>query len=103
MSLSNTDVLNLLLKGTNVNAILKDLGVVTQPNLGGNVTDISSTKPSTEQSLPYSTEEKLLVDWYREFSKQDDGKALAAGMGKFSRFIQSTVARLGMDANSTKV
>lgn len=38
-------------------------------------------------------QQELLLKMYDEFAETDDGKALAAGLQKFARYVQSKVAR----------
>ena len=38
-------------------------------------------------------QQELLLKMYDEFAETDDGKALAAGLQKFARFVQSKVAK----------
>lgn len=50
-------------------------------------------KESSVVSEGLSGTEKLFLQLYREFVKKDDGKQLAAELGKFSRFAQSELAK----------
>lgn len=49
----------------------------------------------TEQlsTLNLSGQQELLLKMYDEFAITDDGKALAANLNKFARFVQSKVAK----------
>jgi len=103
------ELINQLLKGADVKSLLlRELGI-TQ-NLDGSITTGNSSpvnlqdKQSQTETLglpvedasvnsPVTSKEKLLIDMYREFTKKDDGKALASEFSKFSRFIQSEVAK----------
>ena len=82
----------------------------TYLGVSGNSPTISSATSMTPQSQPAVIEqpqdresslipegltgtEKLFLQLYREFVKKDDGKQLAAELGKFSRFAQSELAK----------
>lgn len=51
--------------------------------------------PAAQQSpaVELPKEAEMLLRLYGEFANTDDGKALAAGLGKFARFVQSEVDR----------
>lgn len=44
-----------------------------------------------EQSSSLSKQQEMLLAFYDEFANTDDGKALAASLNKFARFVQSKV------------
>lgn len=72
---------------------------VTQPNQHKlpEITNASnsSEKLNSKQSLTEGLEDKeiLLLNLFREFTKKDEGKVLAAELGKFARFVQSDIAK----------
>jgi len=105
----NQELINQVLNGADVRyLLLKELGI-TQNSDGSiatgnpspvNLQDKQSQAETlglptvdTSVNIPVTTKEKLLIDMYREFTKKDDGKALASEFSKFSRFIQSEVAK----------
>lgn len=49
--------------------------------------------PKVEESPVLSGQQELLLKMYDEFVTTDDGKALAANLNKFARFVQSRVAK----------
>lgn len=51
-----------------------------------------STSP-VDESAVLSGQQELLLKMYDEFVTTDDGKALAANLNKFARFVQSKVAK----------
>ena len=101
------ELINQLLKGADVKSLLlRELGITH--NSDGSITNASPVNLQDKQSQaetlglpiedtsvnsPVTSKEKLLIDMYREFTKKDDGKALASEFSKFSRFIQSEVAK----------
>jgi hypothetical protein len=49
-------------------------------------------QPETETSS-LSKQQEMLLSMYDEFATTDDGKALAIGLSKFARYVQSKVAK----------
>lgn len=49
-----------------------------------------ATAPVVDQGQ-LSSQQEMLLKFYDEFATTDDGKALAAGLNKFARFVQSKV------------
>lgn len=47
--------------------------------------------PIQQQSSSLERPQETLLAFYDEFANTDDGKALAASLNKFSRFVQSKV------------
>ena len=103
------ELINQILNGADVRSLLlKELGI-TQNSDGSIATSNPSPvnlqdKQSQAETLGNPTEdtmtnilvnskERLLMDVYREFTKKDDGKALASEIGKLARFMQSEVAK----------
>lgn len=49
--------------------------------------------PATAQPSSLTNQQEMLLAMYDEFAVTDDGKALAAGLSKFARFVQSKTAK----------
>jgi len=56
---------------------------------------VPQQSPASETSLPtpLNGQQELLLTMYDEFALTDDGKALAANLTKFARWVQSKVAK----------
>lgn len=50
---------------------------------------VESPKPVNPEDLTQEQQFKLLYVIYKEFLEEEDGKQLAASIGKFARFAQS--------------
>ena len=103
------ELVNQLLNGADIKSLLlKELGI--KQNSDGSIatgnpspvnlqdkqsptTTLESPSEDSLVNIKGTTKEKLLLDMYREFTKKDDGKALSSEFSKFSRFIQSEVAK----------
>lgn len=74
---------------------------------GGQLPESLMQKPEPSPIMQQSSaanmpkEAELLVMLYDEFLNTDDGKALAAGLGKFARFVQSKVDASGQQKTSS--
>lgn len=83
--------------------VLPNHGVQPEVDKLNGITNASNSpdKLNFKQSLVNSLEEKelLLLHLYREFTKKDEGKVLAAELGKLARFVQSEVAKANMKEN----
>jgi hypothetical protein len=77
--------------------VLPNGTTLPEANKLNGITNASNSldKLDFKQSLVDSLEDKefLLIHLYREFTKKDDGKVLAAELGKLARFVQSEVAK----------
>lgn len=65
--------------------------------LSGNPVVAVQEGPKVEQSLPIesavTSQERLLLDLFREFATSDEGKALSASLTKFARYVQSQTSK----------
>lgn len=77
--------------------VLPNQGILPEADKLNGITNASNSpdKLDFKQSLVDSLEDKefLLIHLYREFTKKDEGKVLAAELGKLARFVQSEVAK----------
>lgn len=82
---------------------IKQLGnnpALLQQVLSGNVlampqpeqVQTGSSEPAT-QPVSLSKQQETLLAFYDEFAQTDDGKALAIGLSKFAKFVQTKVAK----------
>jgi hypothetical protein len=74
----------------NNSAITSDLNKLT-----GITKSNSPDKLEFKQSLTNGLEDKeiILLTLFKEFTKKDEGKVLAAELGKFARYVQSEIAK----------
>jgi hypothetical protein len=61
---------------------------------GQQAQQLPTSQPQPQASAPdLSVQQLMLLKMYDEFANTDDGKALAAGLTKFSRFVHSKVKK----------